>query len=341
MMRGLRHIDEWVGLLVVAAFGVLLVAILQAGVLREWFEPTAQLRLILPESGVAGLEAGADVEVLGTKAGIVERIVLDPRQQMNAIIRLDEQAKAFIRRDSTAVIRRRFGVAGAAFVDISRGNGAEMDWSYAVIEATTERAPTDSVSALIDEVREKVFPILDNTGRATQALAEIVERVNRGEGNLGTLLVDDKMAREVDATITEAGKAVVALNSLMAELEAAAGEVHTLTSRLGAEDAVPAIVAQGNDAMVRANETLQRANEVLGGLHEMLAALQPAANQAPGIARNLEGSTANLPALLTQLQVTLAQLDKLITQMQGSWLLGGGGAPVQEPKQFSPSQVLP
>jgi hypothetical protein len=29
-----------------------------------------------------------------------------------------------------------------------------MDWTYAVIEATTERAPTDSVSALIDEVRQ-------------------------------------------------------------------------------------------------------------------------------------------------------------------------------------------
>ena len=29
---------------------------------------------------------------------------------------------------STAVIRRRFGLAGAAFVDIERGTRAEMDW---------------------------------------------------------------------------------------------------------------------------------------------------------------------------------------------------------------------
>lgn len=58
-------------------------------------------------------------------------------------------------------------MAGAAFVDISRGTGEEMDWTYAVVEAVTERAPTDSVSALIDEARQKVFPILDNAGRVT------------------------------------------------------------------------------------------------------------------------------------------------------------------------------
>ena len=152
-MIRLRHTDEWVGALVIAAVALLLIAALQAGVLREWFKPTAELRLVLPSAGVAGLEVGADVEILGTRAGRVNEIVLDPDQQMYAMLEIDEQATAFIRRDSKAVIRRRFGVAGAAFVDISRGTGEEMDWAYAVVEAVTERAPTDSVSALIDEVR--------------------------------------------------------------------------------------------------------------------------------------------------------------------------------------------
>src|SRR5262245_1079792 len=164
-MIRVRHTDEWVGALVIAAVALLLVAALQAGVLRDWFKPTAELRLVLPAAGVAGLQAGADGEILGTKAGRVARVVLDPDQQMYAMLEVDEQATAFIRRDSAAVIRRRFGVAGAAFVDISRGAGEEMDWSYAVIEATTERAPTDSVNVMIDEVRQKVFPILDNAGR--------------------------------------------------------------------------------------------------------------------------------------------------------------------------------
>jgi phospholipid/cholesterol/gamma-HCH transport system substrate-binding protein len=326
-MIRLRHTDEWVGALVIAAVALLLIAALQAGVLRDWFKPTAELRLVLPSTGVAGLEVGADVEILGTRAGRVNEIVLDPNQQMYAMLEIDEQATAFIRRDSKAVVRRRFGVAGAAFVDIARGTGEEMDWTYAVIEAVAERAPTDSVSALIDEARQKVFPILDNAGRVTQSLAEVAERINRGEGNVGRLLVDDSMVKEAEATVGAAREAVAALNLLMADLQKSAGNLNALTQQVSAPDGVPAVLAQ--------------TDQNLAALKRILDDVAVATQRTPAIAKNVEGSTANLPALLTQLQVTIKSLDQLVAQLQRSWLLGGGGAQPQEPKQFSPSQVLP
>ena len=326
-MIRLRHTDEWIGALVLAAVALLLIAALQAGVLRDWFKPIAELRLVLPSSGLAGLEAGADVEILGTRAGRVTEIVLDPSQQMYAMLEIDEQATAFIRRDSKAVIRRRFGVAGAAFVDISRGTGEEMDWTYAVIEAVTERAPTDSVSALIDEARQKIFPILDNANRVTQSLAEIAERINRGEGNVGRLLIDDSMVREAEATVGSARDAVAALNALMAELQKSAGNINALTQQVSGPDGVPAVLAQTDQS--------------LATLKKILDDVAVATQRMPAISKNVEGGTANLPALLTQLQVTIQKLDQLVAQLQRSWLLGGGGAQPQEPKQFSPSQVLP
>jgi phospholipid/cholesterol/gamma-HCH transport system substrate-binding protein len=326
-MIRLRHTDEWIGALVLAAVALLLIAALQAGVLRDWFKPSAELRLVLPSAGVAGLEVGADVEILGTRAGRVHEIVLDPNQQMYAMLEVDEQAKAFIRRDSKAVIRRRFGVAGAAFVDISRGTGDEMDWTYAVIEAVTERAPTDSVSALIDEARQKIFPILDNANRVTQSLAEIAERINRGEGNVGRLLADDSMVREAEATVGSARDAVAALNVLMAELQKSAGNINALTQQVSGPDGVPAVLAQTDQS--------------LATLKKILDDVAVATQRMPAISKNVEGGTANLPALLTQLQVTIQKLDQLVAQLQRSWLLGGGGAQPQAPTQFSPSQVLP
>jgi phospholipid/cholesterol/gamma-HCH transport system substrate-binding protein len=322
-----RYTDEWVGALVIAAIVLLLVAALQAGVLRDWFKPTEELRLVLPAAGVAGLQAGDDVEILGTRAGRVERVVLDPNQQMYAMLQIDEQATAFIRRDSKAVIRRRFGVAGAAFVDISRGTGDEMDWAYAVVEATTERAPSDSISALIDEVRQKVFPILDNAGRVTQALAEVVERVNRGEGNIGRLMVDQSLVQQAEATVASARDATTALNALVAELQKSAGNLSALTAKASGPDGVPAVLDQTDAA--------------LASLRKILDQVSVASQRMPAISKNVEGSTANLPALLTQLQVTVQKLDQLATQLRSSWLLGGGAAQPQEPKQFSPSQVLP
>jgi phospholipid/cholesterol/gamma-HCH transport system substrate-binding protein len=325
-MKRVRYTDEWIGGLVIAAIAVLAVAILQAGVLRDWFKSTSELRLILPATGLAGLDVGSDVEVLGTKAGTVRRIVLDPERQLYAILEIDQQATAFIRRDSAAVIRRRFGLAGAAFVDVSRGSSEPMDWSYAVIEATTERGPTDSVSALIDEVRQKVFPILDNTGRITQGLAEIVDKTQRGEGNLGRLLTDETLIRQTEAAIGSAQESIAALNGLFGQLQQSAGDLRELTRKAGGPDGVPAV--------------LKRAESTLASLQGLLAELGKTSNRMPAIAKNVQDSTANLPALLTQLQVTILQLDKLVGQMRDSWLLGGG-APAEQPQKFSPSQVVP
>lgn len=324
-MIRLRNTDEWVGILIIGAIAVLFVAVLQAGVLRDWFKPKTELRLVLPEAGVAGLAAGADVEVLGTRAGTVRRVVLEPDQQMYAVLEIDEQATPFIRRDSKAVIRRRFGVAGAAFVDIARGAGEEMDWSYAVIEATTERAPTDNISALIDEVRKKVFPILDNAGRATNALAEIVERINRGEGNVGRLLVNDTLIQQAETIVKSANKSVADLNEILAQVE-------NVTREVGGPEGIPALVDRGNDVMRSLDRISREINE--------------AARSAPGIAQNAEETAANLPAVLSQLQVTLQELDRLSAQLRASWLLGGGQPPQgqgqgQRPNTFSPSQVMP
>jgi phospholipid/cholesterol/gamma-HCH transport system substrate-binding protein len=202
-----------------------------------------------------------------------------------------------------------------------------MDWTSAVIEAVTERAPTDSVSALIDEARQKVFPILDNANRVTQSLAEVAERINRGEGNVGRLLVDETIVKEAEATVASARDAVTALNTLMAELQTSAGNLTALTQKVGGPDGVPAVLAQ--------------ADQNLAALKKILDDVAVATQRMPAIAKNVEGGTANLPALLTQLQVTIQKLEQLVAQLQRSWLLGGGGAQPQAPTQFSPSQVLP
>jgi phospholipid/cholesterol/gamma-HCH transport system substrate-binding protein len=91
--------DEWIGLVVLVALVLFLGAVLQAGVLREWLQPSARLRVLLPDEGISGLAVGAELEVLGTRAGTVRRIVINPASRLYAEVQLDDQARAFIRRD--------------------------------------------------------------------------------------------------------------------------------------------------------------------------------------------------------------------------------------------------
>jgi len=327
-MIRLRHTDELVGLLVLLAGLALLAAMLEAGFVGRWFQPTSTLRIVLPATGGGGLVDGADIEVLGTHAGSVQRIVINPNQAMYAVAEIDDQMRAMIPRDSKAVIRRRFGIAGAAYVDIERGSGGPMDWSYAVIDATTERAPTDDISALINEAREKVFPILTDAGRATHSLATMMEQAEHGEGNVGRLMTDETLIHSAETTLASANDAVKTLNQLLGRLDNAAADVGALVKSAGdGKTGVPAL--------------LRQTDQILASFRPSLRDLQAATSHAPAISRNIEETSQDLPALLIQTQVTAEQLEKLLAQLRGHWLLGGGGSTAPEPRRLAPTQARP
>ena len=326
-MNRLRHTDELVGFLVLLTALVLLGAILEAGFLGRWFQPTSTLRILLPAEGGGGLVSGADIEVLGTHAGSVRRIVINPNQRMYAIAEIDDQWRAIIPRDSTAIIRRRFGIAGAAYVDLQRGSGTPLDWSYAVVEATTERSPADSIGALIDEAREKVFPILIDAGRATHSLASMIEKAERGEGNAGRVMTDETLMRNAESALAGADDAIKTMNRLLVRLDDAAAEVGGLVkSARDGKTGVPALLRQTDQLLA----------EFRPAMHD----LRTAAARAPAISRNVEETSQDLPALLLQTQATTQQLEKLLIQLRGNWLLGGGSVP-PEPRQLAPTQARP
>jgi phospholipid/cholesterol/gamma-HCH transport system substrate-binding protein len=322
----LRHADELVGFIVLLAIGVIIVAILEAGFLGRWFQPTTNLRILLPSSGVGGLVSGADVEVLGTRAGTIRRIVINP-QRIYAEAEIDDQVRSVITRDSVAIIRRRFGVAGAAFVEIKRGSGPQMDWSFGVIDASAERAATDNLSALIDETREKIFPIMSDIGRLAHSLAEVAARIERGEGNIGRVVGDGALVREAEAML-------VAGNSGMKRLDRVLAEVEEIAAATGG------LMREAGDGKASIPSLLRYGNQILADVRNMTRDLKGVTTRAPTIARNVDESTGNLPAVLQQTQVTAQQLERLLAQLRGHWLLGGSGT-AAEPVRLSPTQARP
>jgi phospholipid/cholesterol/gamma-HCH transport system substrate-binding protein len=313
--------------LVLLAVALFLAAVLQAGLLRDWMRPTVTLRVLLPEQGGAGLAVGGEMEVLGAQAGTVRRIVVDPSQRMYAEVQVDEQSKVFIRRDSAAVIRKRFGVAGAAYLDVTRGTGPELGWDFAVIEATTERAPTETVSVILDELRDKIFPILDDLQRGARAMADTMERLERGEGAVGRLLSDDTLARQAEGAAADARAAAAGVKRIMEEARAAVADLRGLVATISAPDGVPAM--------------LRRTDQTLASLQRVSGDLARAAPTLPQTARNVQQGTSNLPALMNQAQQTMRELERLSTQLRGMWLLGGSGPQAPEPSRPGADRVRP
>lgn len=315
-MRVLRHTDEWVGLLVLLTVALFVAAVLEGHVLGDWFRPVAELRVLLPEAGSQGLSAGADVELLGTKIGTIREVVIDPNQHFYADIQLEQPATSFIRRDSSAIIKKRFGIAGAAYLDITRGVGASLDWKFAVIEAVSERDPNESLSALIDDVKRRVLPIIDDAGRAMHAMADTAESVSQGHGDVGKLVKEDIVVNELTRLFTTLDTTVAQANSVIAEIRAAA---------LYGTPSVPTL--------------LQQAESVLASLQSASRDFAKTTPMLPGIARHAAGAATNLPALLTQTQQSMAELEKLLVQLRHTWPLSNTAT--QDTRRLSPSEVRP
>ncbi len=304
----LRYTDEWVGLLVVLALALFFGAIFEAGVVRRWLKPDSELRIVLPQAGFGGLAPGADIDVLGTHAGSVNRIVLNPDGEIYATATIQRQADPYIRRDSKASIRLRYGVAGAAYVDITRGTGTAMDWTFAVITATVEPNPADTITKTLNQVRTELLPLLAHANHAMATLDALVSGIKAGQGSAGRLLTDDTLIRQGEATVA----------TLHAE------------------------IAQLGPLLVKVSPLLDQSHAVLANVQSMSRDAARATPQLPAIAGNLATSTSNLPALLVQAQATTEQLEKLLLQLRGSWLLGGSAAAGKpDPLRLPPQEVRP
>lgn len=320
---GVFQFDELVGAVVLACIGVFIGVLINAGFLKDWFQPSFTLRILLPDEGVAGLAPGAEVQVLGTRAGEVRRIVIDPNQRMHAVARVEDQMRPFIRRDSVVSIRRQFGVAGAAYIDIARGTGPELDWSYAVIAASSDRAPTDTLGQMIDELRAKVMPLIDDVNKAVVAFTAVAHRAVDPAGPLEqTLASAANVARKVDSGEGVAGRLIS--NTKMAnEVEAALVSVRELAAQLERTSKDP-----------RIGQILVKTDSILTSLQQTTRNL---ANTTPRITENVAVTTEALPSTLLQAQIAAHELELLLGQLRRSWLLGGSSTPPAPANRRAPA----
>jgi len=345
-----RYANQAVGVLVILTVIIFGAAFLFSGQVREWLEPGERIKVILPSDGLFGLSEGADVEVLGTRAGKVLRIVINPDRKMHADVQIQSDMKPFVRRDSSAVIRKRFGVAGDSFLDISRGFGQPLDWEFAVINATADRAPTESIGEILDQVRTKVFPVIDDTRQAMHLILAVVEdlqdpagdmqqlltnlnavsgKIARGEGVIGRLLAEEKMMDDFVTLVDGLNKSMARFDPLFDDLTITIGNVAEIS-------------AQINEQSKGLPEITLKLKHLLVSVQAVMKDLGRTTPQLPRIAENVAQATDSVPVLLLQTQQVMAELELLIRQLQSHWLLGGGAAKAQPAStRISPLEVNP
>ncbi len=215
-----RRVNEITGTFVLVVVAMLIASVMWAGHSQRWFKSRVPLRIVLPEAGAAGIRQGSEVYFLGTLVGTVSDVVVDETGRMAAEANIRRDFFRFVRADSSAVVKKKFGVAGDSFFEITRGQGRPLPEKDASIVCNAQFQ--SALESAIEEIRRETLLVLKKTSAgldtwttlgtnlmATQErLDQLVGRVDNitadvqaGKGTVGKLLTDPATADELQVTL--------------------------------------------------------------------------------------------------------------------------------------------
>ena len=313
-----QHVNEITGTFVIFVLVVLIGAIVWTARSQRWFRGTVKLQIVLPEAGAAGILQGSQVYFLGTLVGRVSNVIVDTTGRMKAETRIHSDFFRFVREDSSAVIKKKFGVAGDAYFEITRGQGQPLPRKGASIICNELPGTMD---AALEEVRSMVLPVLDKLSTGFDTWTTLGEKLSAGADawtRLGTNLGEsqrhwDQLIGRVDGLIAgvEQGKGI-------------AGKL--LTDPALAHD-LQTLLGQGNASMDQ--------------LHAILKDVQVTATHLSAVSEALVIEANDLPGLVLQSQHMLHELERLIQGIEQHWLIRKYMEQRPPNTRISPSEVAP
>lgn len=203
-----------------------------------------------------GLRNGASVRFGGIDVGAVKsvRIVNDTTGRVEVAMRIKDEIKRFIKKDSRASIETE-GLVGNKVVMITMGSDQSDGVSDNGVILSKEPL---SFADIIQETQG----IMAYTKDMTKNLAEIVSKVNKGEGTMGKILNDDKLYNAATNLTISADESMTSLTGDMKE-------VIGLFDELGV--GVKDVVANVNSIVTRIDTVLQGVSEGKGLLGSLVS----------------------------------------------------------------------
>jgi phospholipid/cholesterol/gamma-HCH transport system substrate-binding protein len=280
-----RRINEITGVFVLVVVAVLIAAVMWMGHSQRWFKSRVTLRITLPEAGAAGIRQGSEVYFLGTLVGSISDVIVDSTGRMEAEANIRRDFFRFVRADSSAVVKKKFGVAGDSFFEITRGTGRPLPERNAAIVCNEQFQ--SALEAAVEEVRSEAMLML--------------KKVN---GGLDTWT---QLGADLGETRRHLDQLAVRLEKMAAGVEAGQGTVGRLLTDTALAD--------------EAQKLLAGANEALGEIQGVVTNLNIAAARLPAITGAVADEAKDLPGLVQQTQTSMRELERLIEAMQKHWLL--------------------
>jgi phospholipid/cholesterol/gamma-HCH transport system substrate-binding protein len=193
------------GLFILGGLTLFVIAIFVIGKQKNLFNPVFKLTATF--NNVSGLLVGSNIRFSGINVGTVDniRIFNDSTVQVDMII--NKNVQRFIKADCEAGIGSS-GIIGDRILIITQGgNDAPLVKDG---QRITSKEPVET-----DAIMSSLQTTADNAAIISTQLAEIMVKINNGNGALWKLIQDSTMADNINQTIVSLKKSSNGLNENM------------------------------------------------------------------------------------------------------------------------------
>ena len=280
-----RRVNEITGTFVLVVVAVLVAAVVWTGRSQRWFKSSVTLRIVLPKDGAAGIRQGSEVYFLGTLVGSVSDVIVDTTGRMEAQANIRRDFFRFVRADSSAVVKKKFGVAGDSFFEITRGLSKPLPEKNASIVCNEQFQ--SALEAAVEDIRREALLVL--------------KKVNSGLDTWTTLGTNLMTTRE------RLDQLVGRVDNIAADVQAGKGTAGKLLTDPATADELMTLLVKANHSVDELQVTLNN--------------LQQASTNLPAISDAIRLGAEDLPGLVLQTQTSMRELERLIEAMQRHWLV--------------------
>ncbi len=204
-----------------------------------------------------------------------------------------DRMNTFVRGDSSAVVRNKFGVAGDSFFAITRGTGKPLAEEGASIVSNEQFQ--SALGAVVEEIRREALLVVTN--------------VNSGLDTWTKLRADLGGTRQHLDALTQR------MENIAAAIEAGKGTVRKLLTDTSLADEAQKLLARANDAMGDLLAMITNLNVVVKNIQDGTVRL-------PEITEAVANEAKDLPGLVQQTQNSMRELERLVEALQRHWLMG-------------------
>ncbi len=289
-----RHVNELTGFFVLGVLALVLAGVILSGHSQRWFERKYTFDVLLPEGGASGLRRGDDVFILGVSAGLVADISVGDDGRMTAQVKTRRDFERFVRVDSTASIKKVFGVAGDSFMEITRGTGAALPSHKPVIRCVASEDSLGRMEKMLAGLQSELMPVVKKAGAGFDEWT--------------------KLGLDLQHNSEQLRQLIARLDNLASGIEQGQGTAGKLL-----RDA--AIADEAQKLLTRANEAMGELRGVVTNLNDAVANVQKGTARLPEFTDAVANEAKDLPGLVQQTQTSMRELERLIEALERHWLV--------------------